>query len=137
MIGVYQASALTTVLAAADAVDGPLKHRHRLVLSGGIAAALIGPAIGKNPLHSLPVEYTSAYLAAMAPVPAGYTCFAFALLLAAPRPAAPSPGGRCRALFTVQAVLFCTVGYCLMLMVMLASPWPWPVWLSRRGCRER
>ena len=100
LIGVYQASALYYRFAAADAVDGPLKSTAiAWVLSGGIAAALIGPMIGKNLLHSLPVEYTGAYLAAMAlcllaiPVLPLRRC-----LSGKPRPAAPSPGGRCRAL---------------------------------------
>lgn len=129
LIGVYQASALYYRFAAADAVDGPLKSTAiAWVLSGGIAAALIGPMIGKNLLHSLPVEYTGAYLAAMALCLLAIPVFAFAPL--PKRQAAPSSAVAWWPLprIAVQAMLFCTVGYCLMLMVMLASP------LAMAGC---
>lgn len=129
LIGVYQASALYYRFAAADAVDGPLKSTAiAWVLSGGIAAALIGPMIGKNFLHSLPVEYTGAYLAAMVLCLLAMPVFAFAPL--PKRQAAPSAPVAWWPLpkIAVQAMLFCTVGYCLMLMVMLASP------LAMAGC---
>lgn len=129
LIGVYQASALYYRFAAADAVEGPLKSTAiAWVLSGGIAAALIGPMIGKNFLHSLPVEYTGAYLAAMVLCLLAMPVFAFAPL--PKRQAAPSAPVAWWPLpkIAVQAMLFCTVGYCLMLMVMLASP------LAMAGC---
>lgn len=129
LIGVYQASALYYRFAAADAVDGPLKSTAiAWVLSGGIAAALIGPMIGKNFLHSLPVEYTGAYLAAMVLCLLAIPVFAFAPL--PKRQAASSSAVTWWPLprIAVQAMLFCTVGYCLMLMVMLASP------LAMAGC---
>lgn len=129
MMGVFQASALYYRFAAADAVEGPLKSTAiAWVLSGGIAAALLGPLIGKNLLHSLPVEYTGAYVAAMVLCLLAVPVFLFAPLpvrQAAPKVAVtwwPLPK------IAIQAMLFCTVGYCLMLMVMLASP------LAMAGC---
>jgi hypothetical protein len=128
-MGIFQASALYYRFAAADAVEGPLKSTAiAWVLSGGIAAALIGPLLGKNLLHSLSVEYTGAYVAAMILCLLAMFVFLFTPLpvrQVAPKIAVtwwPLPK------IAVQAMLFCTVGYCLMLMVMLASP------LAMAGC---
>lgn len=123
LIGVYQASALYYRFAAADAVQAPFKSAAMAwVLSGGIAAALFGPMIGKYFLHSLSVEFAGAYLAA-----AALCAFAVPVLLLAPLPkrqintylnlaVRPLPKA------AIQAFWCCAMGYCLMLMVMLASP---------------
>ncbi|MEY4589723.1 MAG: hypothetical protein RL497_1799 [Pseudomonadota bacterium] len=129
MMGVYQASALYYRFAAADAVEGPHKSTAiAWVLSGGIAAALIGPLIGKNLLHSLPVEYTGAYLAATVLCLLAIPVFAFTPLPQRQAAQASRVAWWPLPKIAVQAILFCSCGYCLMLMVMLASP------LAMAGC---
>lgn len=129
LMGAYQASALYYRFAAADAVEAPAKSKAiAWVLSGGILAALLGPMIGKYSLHAITVAYTGAYLAA-----ALLCLFALPLLLRLPLPARQAPLNQPVPLRPIpaaawQAMLFCTSGYCLMLMVMLASP------LAMAGC---
>lgn len=123
-MGLYQASALYYRFAAADAVAGPHKSSAiAWVLSGGILAALFGPMIGSNSLHFFSVDYLGAYIAS-----ALLALIALPLLLLVPF--APRQALLLTQRFqfkdinptALMAMLFCTSGYAMMAMVMLASP---------------
>ncbi len=123
-MGLYQASALYYRFAAADAVDGPHKSSAiAWVLSGGILAALFGPMIGSNSLQLFSVDYLGAYIAS-----ALLALIALPLLLLVP--IAPRQAMLLTQRFqfkdinpaALMAMLFCTSGYAMMAMVMLASP---------------
>ncbi len=129
-MGLYQASALYYRFAAADAVDGPQKSSAiAWVLSGGILAALLGPMIGSNSLHLFSVDYLGAYVAS-----ALLALVALPLLLLipiAPRQALlPTQKFQLKDInrTALIAIFFCTSGYAMMTMVMLASP------LAMTGC---
>lgn len=129
-MGIYQASAMYYRFAAADAVTAEHKTTAiAWVLNGGILAALLGPLIGSHSLHFFSVEYVGSYTAT-----ALLAVFALPLLLFAPLPprktAVELPAFSLQSLnFTVlSAMLFCTAGYAMMAMVMLASP------LAMAGC---
>lgn len=129
LIGVYQASALYYRFAAADAVAAPLKSAAiAWVLSGGIAAALFGPMIGKYFLHSLSVEFAGAYLAAAALCTVALPVFLLTPLPKRQPNANLNISVRPLPKAAIQAFWCCAMGYCLMLMVMLASP------LAMAGC---
>lgn len=129
-MGVYQASAMYYRFAAADAVT--VEHKSTAiawVLNGGILAALLGPLIGSHSLHFFSTDYVGSYLAT-----ALLAFFALPLLAFVPLPARQVAGDLPK--FSVQsinfqvlsAMLFCTAGYAMMGMVMLASP------LAMAGC---
>ncbi len=123
-MGLYQASAMYYRFAAADAVD--TQHKGAAiawVLSGGILAALAGPIIGSNSLHFFSVDYLGAYVASSL-----LALFALPLLLFVPIPARQVLLNTQKFQFkdinrtALTAMLFCTSGYAMMAMVMLACP---------------
>lgn len=123
-MGLYQASALYYRFAAADAVDASHKSSAiAWVLSGGILAALLGPLIGSNSLHFFSVDYLGAYIASGL-----LALFALPLIFFAPIPERQAVLTTNKFQFkdlnrtAVTAMLFCTAGYAVMAMVMLASP---------------
>lgn len=129
-MGLYQASSLYYRFAATDAVDGPQKSSAiAWVLSGGILAALLGPMIGSASVHFFSVDYLGAYIAS-----ALLALVALPLLLLIP--IAPRQALLLTQKFKLKdinrtaltAMLFCTSGYAMMAMVMLASP------LAMAGC---
>jgi MFS family permease len=129
-MGIYQASAMYYRFAAADAVATERKSSAMAwVLNGGILAALCGPLIGSHSLHFFSVDYVGSY-----------TATAVLALLALPLlffvPLTPRNAAIILPRFSLQsinfkvfsAILFCTSGYAMMGMVMLASP------LAMSGC---
>lgn len=123
-MGLYQASAMYYRFAAADAVA--VEHKSSAlawVLSGGILAALLGPLIGSHSLHFFNVDYVGSYTAT-----ALLAFIALPLLLfvpLAPRNASgslPQFSFRSINFQAFSAILFCSTGYAMMGMVMLASP---------------
>jgi MFS family permease len=129
-MGLYQASAMYYRFAAADAVSAEHKSSAiAWVLNGGILAALLGPLIGSHSLHFFTMDYVGSYS-----VTALLALIALPLLLfvpLAPRDASgplPTPSLRSINFQAFSAMLFCTSGYAMMGMVMLASP------LAMSGC---
>lgn len=123
LMGLYQASALYYRFAAADAQSAPYKSNAiAYVLSGGIFASLIGPLLGRETLNLLNIEYAGAYL-----VSGILAVVALPIILTAPMAdfeyKALAPLTRSTPpLSALMAMLLCTGGYSIMLMVMLASP---------------
>jgi MFS family permease len=129
-MGLYQASAMYYRFAAADAVSAEHKGSAiAWVLNGGILAALIGPLIGSHSLHFFSMDYVGSYAAT-----ALLAFIALPLLFFVPR--TPRTLGASLPTFSFQsinfqafcAMLFCTSGYAMMGMVMIASP------LAMSGC---
>lgn len=129
-MGIYQATAMYYRFAAADAVS--LEHKSSAiawVLNGGILAALLGPLIGSQSLHFFSVDYVGSYAATGL-----LALLALPLLLLCPL--APRSAVSLVPKFSFSSVnfhvfcamLFCTAGYAMMGMVMLASP------LAMSGC---
>lgn len=130
MMGFYQASAMYYRFAAADAVSAEHKSSAiAWVLNGGILAAVAGPLIGSHSLHFFSVDYVGSYAAT-----AVLAILALPLLIGAPLPPRNSglvlPSIQLKSInFTAfSAMLYCTSGYAMMGMVMLASP------LAMSGC---
>ncbi|MET0356265.1 MAG: MFS transporter, partial [Cellvibrio sp.] len=129
-MGVYQASAMYYRFAAADAVTAENKSSAiAWVLNGGILAALCGPLIGSHSLHFFDMDYLGSYSVTVL-----LALLALPLLITvplAPRNAAailPELSIRSINFKVFSAILFCTSGYAIMGMVMLASP------LAMSGC---
>lgn len=129
-MGLYQASAMYYRFAAADAVTAERKSSAiAWVLNGGILAAFLGPLIGSHSLHFFSIDYVGSYTAT-----ALLACIALPLLLLVPLTSRNASGVLPK--FSLQsisfqafcAMLFCTSGYAMMGMVMLASP------LAMSGC---
>jgi len=129
-MGIYQATAMYYRFAAADAVS--FEHKSSAiawVLNGGILAALLGPLIGSQSLHFFSVDYVGSYAATGL-----LALLALPLLLLcplAPRSAVnlvPKFSFGSVNFHVFSAMLFCTAGYAMMGMVMLASP------LAMSGC---
>ena len=123
-MGLYQASAMYYRFAAADAVTAEYKSSAiAWVLNGGILAALLGPLIGSHSLHLFSIDYVGSYSATVL-----LAFIALPLLLIAPlaprNTSGPLPKFSLQSInFQVfSAMLFCTSGYAMMAMVMLASP---------------
>ncbi len=130
LMGLYQASAMYYRFAAADAVSAEHKSAAiAWVLNGGILAALMGPLIGSHSLHFFSVDYVGSYSAT-----ALLAFIALPLLLFVPLPSRNAAVSLPKFSFRVinfnafSAMLFCTSGYAMMGMVMLASP------LAMSGC---
>lgn len=130
LMGLYQASAMYYRFAAADAVAAQYKSSAiAWVLNGGILAAFVGPLIGSHSLHFFSVDYVGSYLAT-----ALLALVAVPLLLRVPltprSAGGPLPPFSMKSInfSALSAMLFCTTGYAMMGMVMLASP------LAMSGC---
>ncbi len=129
-MGIYQASAMYYRFAAADAVTLERKSSAiAWVLNGGILAALFGPLIGSYSLHFFNVDYVGSYAAtgllALLALP-----LLFFVPLSARNAAVAIPKFSIKSInfHIFSAMLFCTAGYAVMGMVMLASP------LAMSGC---
>lgn len=139
LIGVYQGSAMFYRFAAIDAVEPERRGRATaIVLAGGVAAALAGPALALWSRDVLPVPFAGAYV-----LMAGLAAVGGLLMLGLPRspaergagggaPAAPAPRGSVRALLArplVRAAMLTTAaGHGIMILVMNATP------LAMQGC---
>lgn len=129
-MGLFQATAMYYRYAAADAVAVERKSAAiAWVLNGGILSALLSKYIANGTLHLLPTEYLGSYL-----VLAALASLVVPILALAPLPARQL-AGLVRAPSSpqidgtgLQAILFCSVGYLVMALVMLASP------LAMSGC---
>lgn len=130
LMGLYQASAMYYRFAAADAVSAEHKSSAiAWVLNGGILAAFLGPIIGSRSLHFFSIDYVGSYTATALLALVALPLLVFAPL--APRSVSgPLPGFSLRAINfqAFCAMLFCSCGYAMMGMVMLASP------LAMSGC---
>jgi MFS family permease len=129
-IGLYQATAMYYRFAAADAADAQSKSSAiAWVLTGGILAALLGRLICNYSLHLFSMDYLGSYL-----ISALLALIALPLMVVLPlveRKALNKVSTFSLASidFTaLQAILFCSIGYLVMAMVMLASP------LAMAGC---
>lgn len=129
-IGLYQATAMYYRFAAADAADAQNKSSAiAWVLTGGILAALLGRFLSNESLHFFATDYLGSYL-----LSAVLALLALPLMWVVPlvETKALSKSEPLRASdinFTGwQAILFCSMGYLVMAMVMLASP------LAMAGC---
>ncbi len=134
-VGVFQAFAQYYRLAAADAVDTQSKSRAiSTVLTGGVVAAVLGPALAAWSRDWLaPVTFAGSYalvtllgLASMALVLVGYRNAAPA---AEPRAPAQADEGRARPLAQIvtqpifmAALANNAIGYMVMMFVMTATP---------------
>ncbi|MFO1390137.1 MFS transporter [Cellvibrio sp.] len=130
MMGFYQASAMYYRFAAADAVAAEHKSSAiAWVLNGGILAAFAGPLIGSHSLHFFAIDYVGSYAAT-----ALLALLALPLLMRVPLPprnagvVLPDFNFKSINFTALSAMLFCTSGYAMMGMVMLASP------LAMSGC---
>jgi MFS family permease len=130
LTGCYQASAMYYRFAAADAVATEYKSSAiAWVLNGGILAAFAGPLIGSHSLHFFSIDYVGSYFATVLLV-----LLALPVLLRAPL--VPRNANVSLPVFRFKsinfkagsAMLFCTSGYAMMGMVMIASP------LAMSGC---
>lgn len=129
-MGIYQASAMYYRFAAADAVTTERKSSAiAWVLNGGILAALFGPLIGSQSLHFFNVDYVGSYAAtgllALLALP---LLFFVPLSARTATSAVPTFSISSINFHVFSAMLFCTAGYAMMGMVMLASP------LAMSGC---
>ncbi|GGY62425.1 MFS transporter [Cellvibrio zantedeschiae] len=130
LMGLYQASAMYYRFAAADAVSAEHKSSAiAWVLNGGILAAFVGPMIGSHSLHFFNVDYVGSYSATALLAFIALPLLAFGPL-ASRNAHAPLPKLSFKAINfnAFSAILFCTSGYAMMGMVMLASP------LAMSGC---
>jgi MFS family permease len=123
-MGIYQASAMYYRYAAADAVT--TEHKSTAitwVLNGGILAALFGPLIGSNSLHFFSIDYVGSYTATSL-----LALISLPLLFFVTLPTRTTTGAilaffiKSINFHVFSAMLFCTAGYGMMGMVMLASP---------------
>lgn len=123
LLGIYQATALYYRFAAADAATATQKSSAiAWVLTGGILAALLSKYISNGTLHLLPQAYLGSYLAL-----AILSLCAIPILAAVPLTnRLPVRQGTFHyseiTASAIQGILFCSMGYLVMAMVMLASP---------------
>jgi MFS family permease len=123
-IGVYQATAMYYRFAAADSAAADKKSTAiAWVLTGGILAALLGGIICQQSLHLFSQDYLGSFL-----VSALLAFLALPIMAIAPmaeRKALVNSAALKISdvnIFAVQAILFCSLGYLVMAMIMLASP---------------
>ncbi|OHT18845.1 MFS transporter [Edaphosphingomonas haloaromaticamans] len=129
LLGTYQAFAMYYRFAAAEAADERGKGAQAVgwVLTGGIAAALLGPSIGAWSRTAIPtVEFAGSYLAA---VPLSLLALGVVATLALAPPSASVTAGARRPLgliarqpVFIAAVVNAVVAYAVMSFVMTASP---------------
>lgn len=129
LLGAYQAFAMYYRFAAADAADerGRSAQAVGWVLTGGIAAALLGPSIGAWSRTAIPtIEFAGSFLAAAALSLLALGVVA-TLSLAPPSASAAAGGQRSLGLIARQPVFIAAVvnavaAYAVMSFVMTASP---------------
>jgi predicted MFS family arabinose efflux permease len=127
LIGVYQASALYYRFAAADAVgDDQKSSAIAWVLSGGILAALVGPMLGSYGLHLLATDYLGSFLLMGVLALLALPIIVFTRLPPRQTTQEIRPPLSLQSLLRYPhirpAMFFCTGGYALMMLVMLATP---------------
>lgn len=132
LVGVFQAFAQYYRLAAADAVEPRAKERAiATVLTGGIVAAIIGPAIARWSMDILPIKFAGAYSVVMMFGLCSIALLSFAYAdTQAPRKVdnkfvgetARTLGEILRQPIYVAAVVNNAVGYAVMMCIMTATP---------------